>query len=69
MRELSAMTAMRLVILFLLISSFAGLLVDYLRVMAVNLLIVAFRVVQFTSMLHLVSFGLKIRCHLVPMRP
>jgi hypothetical protein len=62
------MTAMRLVILFLLISSLAGLLVDCLRVMAVNPLIVAFRVVQFTTMLHLVSFGLKIRCHLVPMR-
>jgi hypothetical protein len=54
---------------FLLISSFAGLLVDYPRVMAVNPLIVVFRVVQFTLMLRLVSFGLKIRCHLVPMRP
>jgi hypothetical protein len=63
------MTDMRLVISFLLISSFAGLLVDYPRVMAVNPLIVVFRVVQFTTMLHLVSFGLKIRCHLVPMRP
>jgi hypothetical protein len=68
-RELSAVTNMKSVILFLLISSFAGFLVDYPRVMAVNLLIVIFRVVQFTRMLHLVSFGSKIRCHLVPMRP
>jgi hypothetical protein len=67
--ELSAATDVRSVILFLLISSFAGLLVDYPRVMAMNPLIVVFRVVQFTMMLHLVSFGLKIRCHLVPMRP
>ncbi len=69
MRELSAATNMRLVIPFLLINSFAGLLVDHPRVMAVNPLIVVFRVVQFTMMLRLVSFGLKIRCDLVPMIP
>ncbi len=67
-RELSAVTNMRLVILFLLISSFAGLLVVFPRVMAVNPLIVVFRVGQFTTMLRLVLFGLKIMCHLVPMR-
>ena len=67
-REPSAITDMRLVILFQLISSFAGLLVDYLRVMAVSQKTVVFRVEQFLMMPYQVLFGLRIKCHLVPMR-
>jgi hypothetical protein len=63
-REPSAITDMRLVILFQLISSFVGLLVDYLRVIAVSHRSVIFRVEQFLMMPHQVLFGLKIKCHL-----
>jgi hypothetical protein len=66
MREPSAVTDMRLVILFLLISSFAKLL--DLRVMAVSQKNVVFEGGQFIMMLHPVSFGLKIKFLLVPMR-
>ncbi len=68
MREPSAITGMRLVTLFQLISSFAVLLVEYLRVMAVSHKIVVFGVEQFIMMPHWVLFGLKIKCHLMPMK-
>ena len=68
MREPSAITDMRLVILFSLISSFAKLLVDCLRVMAVSQKNCVYRGKLFIMMLHWVSFGLKIKFHLVPMK-
>jgi hypothetical protein len=68
MKEPSAVADMRLVILFQLISSFAELLVDYLRDVAVNKRTVVFRMEQFLMMLRQVLFELRIKCHLVPMR-
>jgi hypothetical protein len=67
-RALLVVIELKLVTLSPLINLFAELPVVYLRVMAVNLRIVASKGVLFTTMLPLVLFGLKIKFLLVQTR-
>jgi len=67
-RALLVVIELKLVTLSPLINLFAELPVVCLRVLAVNLRIVASKGVLFTTMLPLVSFGLKIKFLLVPTR-
>jgi hypothetical protein len=67
-RELLVVIELKLVTLSPLINLFAELPVVCLRVMAVNLRIVASKGVLYTTMLPLASFGLKIKFLLVQTR-